>query len=121
MKGRLGRHYEVDTHGIRLPALALLVSGVALGTVGHAIGAPCPSIVLVGIPCPLCGLTTALRNLMTGRLVTAVAAAPLGVILVLVAAYVMVAKRTQWSIPLVIPLAALGAEWVYELFRFGIL
>jgi hypothetical protein len=121
MKGRLGRHYEIDTGGIRLPALALLAGGAVLGTVGHTLGAPCPSIVLVGIPCPFCGLTTALRNVMTGRLATAFTAAPLGVALVATAVYVVVTKRTRWSIPLVIPVVALGAEWVYELFRFGIL
>ena len=121
MKGRFGRHYEIDTRGIRLPALALLAGGALLGTVGHALGVPCPSIVLVGIPCPFCGLTTAVRNVMTGRLATAFSAAPLGVALVVTAVYVLITKRTRWSIPVIIPLVALGAEWIYELFRCGVL
>ena len=105
---------------------------VALG--GEGLWLPCPLRALTGIPCPLCGMTTAATALATGDLGAAVAANPFALLLAgftLVMAVVMAARAlgrldpaAQWpasrrrqSYWVAGVLAA--ASWAFQLHRFG--
>jgi hypothetical protein len=70
----------------------------------------------------LCGTTTALRALGSGHVISSLAAAPLGIALILVALYAAIRglpERMVIAWPLLI--AAVGAEWTFELVRFHVL
>lgn len=54
----------------------------------------CPFRRITGIPCPLCGTTTAAVLLVRGRLVDALQVNPLGVLVVLVAVWVVGSRAT---------------------------
>ena len=95
---------------------------------------PCPLRTVTGIPCPMCGMTTAATSLVDGRLGDALAANPF--VLVLVAATVamvaVVAFRAARLLPPPRPLVAgerrlvrasltvlfLGS-WLFQLDRYG--
>jgi Protein of unknown function (DUF2752) len=104
----------------------------ALG--GEGLWLPCPLRTLTGIPCPLCGMTTAATALAAGDLGGAMAANPFALLLAgftLVMAVVMAARAigrlgppAQWpaarrrqSHRVAGVLAA--ASWAFQLHRFG--
>ena len=74
------------------------------------------------MPCPFCGLTTSVRDALGGRVGSAVAAAPLGIVVIVVALLGALGLGPgRLRIPLV-ALVALGAgEWAFELHRFHVL
>ena len=111
---------------------AAVVYQVALG--GEGLLLPCPLRTLTGIPCPLCGMTTAATALATGDLAGALAANPFALLLAgftLVMAVLMAARAigrlgppAQWpasrrrqSYGVAGVLAA--ASWAFQLHRFG--
>jgi len=104
----------------------------ALG--GEGLWLPCPLRTITGIPCPLCGMTTAATALASGDLGGALTANPFVLVLagftlvmaVLMAARAMgrLAPPAQWpesrrrqSYWVVGVLAA--ASWAFQLHRFG--
>jgi uncharacterized membrane protein YqjE len=104
----------------------------ALG--GHGLWLPCPLRTLTGIPCPLCGMTTAATALASGDLGAALAANPFALLLAgftLVMAVLMVgravglvpaaaqwpASRRRQSYRVAAVLAVLS--WAFQLHRFG--
>jgi Protein of unknown function (DUF2752) len=111
---------------------AAVVYQAALG--GHGLWLPCPLRTLTGIPCPLCGMTTAATGLASGDLGRALAANPLVLLLAgftLVMAVVMAGRALRWlGPPAQWPesrrrqtwwvVAVLGAaSWAFQLHRFG--
>jgi len=104
----------------------------ALG--GRGLWLPCPLRTLTGIPCPLCGMTTAATGLASGDLGAALAANPFVLLLAgftLVMAVLMAARAIGWLAPAaqwpasrrrqsywVVALLA-AASWVFQLHRFG--
>ena len=101
---------------------------------GEGLWLPCPLRTLTGIPCPLCGMTTAATGLASGDLGAAVAANPFALLLAgftLVMAVLMVARAlgrapaaAQWSPSRrrqTIWVAAVLAvvSWAFQLHRFG--
>ena len=104
----------------------------ALG--GEGLLLPCPLRTLTGIPCPLCGMTTAATHLASGDLGAALAANPFVLLLAgftLVMAVLMAARAlgllgppAQWPASrrrqgywVAGVLAA--ASWAFQLHRFG--
>jgi hypothetical protein len=104
----------------------------ALG--GEGLWLPCPLRTLTGIPCPLCGMTTAATALASGDLAGALVANPFVLVLAgftLVMAVLMVARAAgmvpgaaQWpasrrrqSYWVAAVLAVLS--WAFQLHRFG--
>lgn len=104
----------------------------ALG--GEGLWLPCPLRTLTGIPCPLCGMTTAATGLASGDLGAALAANPFVLLLAgftLVMAVLMAARAlgrlgppAQWPASrrrqgywVAGVLAA--ASWAFQLHRFG--
>jgi hypothetical protein len=104
----------------------------ALG--GTGLWLPCPLRMLTGVPCPLCGMTTAATGLASGDLAGALAANPFVLLLAgftLVLAVLMGTRALGWVPPPaqwpdsrrrqsywgVAGLAA--ASWAFQLHRFG--
>lgn len=106
---------------LRWPAFGLLGAGVALPLLDH----PGPGCLLrswTGIPCPLCGMTTSVTSTIAGDLPEAVAATPAGVLLVVMAIWVLLTGRPRrLAIPLPGVLVALVVMWLFQLVRFSIL
>jgi hypothetical protein len=101
---------------------------------GEGLWLPCPLRALTGLPCPLCGMTTAATGLASGDLGAALAANPFVLLLggfTLVMAVLMAARALGWLGPpaqwpesrrrqsywVVGALAA--ASWAFQLHRFG--
>ncbi|HEV2895635.1 MAG TPA: DUF2752 domain-containing protein [Actinomycetota bacterium] len=101
---------------------------------GGGLWLPCPLRALTGIPCPLCGMTTAATGLASGDLGAALAANPFVLLLAgftLVMAVVMAARALGWlgnaaqwpasrhrqACWAAGVLAA--ASWAFQLHRFG--
>ena len=111
---------------------AAAAAQAALG--GEGLWLPCQLRTLAGIPCPLCGMTTAATGLVSGDFGAAVAANPFALLLAgftLVMAVLMVARALGWA-----PAAAQWppsrrrralwvaavlavASWAFQLHRFG--
>jgi hypothetical protein len=118
---RSGR-YEVDLGRARVPGAALLVGGLVLAHLPMSVGLPCPLRELTGVPCPFCGLTTSVRDACGGHVAAAVAAAPLGIVILMVALCgVLGALPKRLDLPLVAILIPLFAEWLFELHRYHLL
>jgi Protein of unknown function (DUF2752) len=124
--------------------LALLGAACACaGTVYPAIiahtggrGLPCPMLAMSGIPCPFCGLTTAVVALSHGSWTAGVRASPLAclaAVLVAMTAPVLLARAAGLAeVPRPWPQAArrrtgliisviVALNWIYELHRFRLL
>jgi Protein of unknown function (DUF2752) len=99
------------------------------------VGLPCPLRLLTGVPCPVCGLTTAAVELVRGHVGAALDANPLifGLAALAVAAVPLVGLRAGGVLAapapwpgtrrrlvgwLVSPLAA--ASWIFQLHRLGV-
>jgi len=103
----------------------MLVLGIGLGHLSHAPGWPCPLWLMTGLPCPTCGMTTAVRNALTGHLRASLAANPFGLVAVGVALALL--ARPRWRYVegpvslLVVGLAvvSLAGSWAFELHRFA--
>jgi hypothetical protein len=106
---------------IRLAGVAMIGAGLLWPLVDQHVSITCPLRAATGIPCPLCGMTTSVVATAHGDPAAALAANPAGVIAIALALWVLVTRRDRIEIPnLVVPLA-LGAMWVFELFRFDVL
>jgi len=85
-------------------------------------GLPCPLRTLTGIPCPLCGMTTSVTDVVHGHLGSAFAANPGGVVLVVVAVWLLVrrdvtaVRAPSWLLPV-----ALALMWLFELVRYSVI
>jgi len=109
--------------------LALVVTVAVAVARLHAVydpGVLCPLRAVTGVPCPLCGSTTAFIRLGSGDLTAALAAQPMtaAATVLAVAAPCGVAARwrrlsPRWRITLTV--ATAFGSWVYQLHRFGVL
>jgi hypothetical protein len=114
--------YEIDLTRLRVPGAALLVGGALAAHLPEAWGLPCPLRATTGVPCPFCGTTTSVRDALGGHLGPAVAAAPLGLaVIVLAVLGVLQLGPARLRVPVVVLCGLLAAEWVFELHRFHVL
>ncbi len=113
--------YELDVGRLRKPAAIFLAGGLLLAHLPAGVGLPCPMRSLTGVPCPFCGVTTSVRDTLGGHVRAGFDAAPLGLVLI-AAAFVIALRlgpaRVRFLVPIVI--AAVMAEWAFELVRFHI-
>ena len=111
---------ELDAGGLRRAGTAMLALGVTLPVLPHAPGLPCPLRTLTGVPCPFCGMTTAVEAGLAGRLSDAVRANPFGLVAIIVALALLARPRIRWlRVPVWLVAAGLGASWAWQLHRFG--
>lgn len=105
---------------LRWAAGAVLGLALAASRLPARLGPPCPLRLLTGVPCPLCGMTTSVTELMGGDLSGALAANPFGILAVLVAVLVLVTPPARLRAPWP-PLALAGlASWLFQLHRVGL-
>jgi len=74
---------------------------------------------LTGVPCPGCGMTTAVKAVLAGHVRSSVGANPFGLIAVLIA--VVLIARPRWrrvSVPVLLLVASGASSWLWELHRF---
>lgn len=106
---------------LRVPAALVLAAGVALPLLDHP-GPGCFLRSATGIPCPLCGMSTSVSATVRGDVTEAMAAAPAGMLVVLVAIGVLFTGRPRrLEVPLPPVLLLLVVMWVFQLFRFSVL
>jgi hypothetical protein len=118
----LAARYEIDLASSRRAGISLLVGGLVLAHLPASIGVPCPLRTLTGVPCPFCGVTTAVRATLDGHVGSALNAAPLGLLVVLLAALAAIGRGPRTlRIPTVVLVALLACEWLFELHRYHVL
>ena len=106
---------------LRLAGGAMLAAGLALPVLPGNPSLHCPLRALTGLPCPLCGLSTSVEETVRLHLGDAVAANPLGVLLVLVALALLVLRPAPLALPRAVIPTVLAASWLFELRRFSFL
>jgi hypothetical protein len=123
---RLRAAFLVGPRGLLLRLALMLAVAVAVSRL-HSVRDPgvlCPLRALTGIPCPLCGSTTAFIELGAGDVAGAIAAQPVTTAATAVAIVAPMAVLARWRrLPhrwgiAVFALTATGS-WLYQLHRFG--
>jgi hypothetical protein len=115
----LGR--EQSQH-LRWAAGAMLGAGLVMTRLPAGAGLPCPLRSITGLPCPLCGMTTSVKATLAGDVGQAVAANPAGVVMVVVAVVLLVARPADVRVPPgAVVFAVFAAMWLFQLARFGLL
>jgi len=119
-----------------LTGLAAAAAAFVYPATSHSTGLvlPCPLRTLTGVPCPLCGMTTAATGLAAGDLGAATAANPFVLPLAagtLLMTALLVARALGWASPpapwpesarrraLLVVTLLLAASWAFQLHRFG--
>jgi hypothetical protein len=117
--------------GLGMAAASFVYPAVSRAT---GLRLPCLLRTLTGVPCPMCGMTTAATNLAAGDLGAATAANPFVLLLAagtLLMTALLVARALGWAPPPA-PWSAgarrracwtvallVAASWVFQLHRFG--
>jgi len=111
---------------LRAAAVTVAAFGAAQVYAAGDPGVLCPLRRFTGVPCPLCGSTTAFVELGSGSVAGAFAANPvtvLGMLALLLAP--LGAGRRWWQLPALSRGLAIGAAvvaaWLWQLERFGLL
>jgi hypothetical protein len=111
----------LDSGELRLAGGMMLAAGLALPVLPGHPSLHCPLRALTGLPCPLCGLSTSVEETVRLHLGDALAANPLGVLLVLAAVALLVLRPVRLALPRTVVPTALAASWLFELHRFSFL
>jgi len=118
-RGLLSATLGVDLVALRWAGAAMVGLGVGVPLLPHNPGLPCPMRTLTGVPCPGCGMTTAVKAVLAGHVRASVGANPFGLIAVLIAVVLIV--RPRWrrvSVPVLLLVASGASSWLWELHRF---
>src|SRR6266566_6605657 len=132
----LRRGYSVPEHVAMFAAGAAMLGAVYPAVTAHTAwpGLPCPLRTLTGVPCPICGMSTATVAVSHSEWGSAAAANPLvylaaalvlGTIPVLLARAAGLApgprpwpearrRRVRWAMAVLV-----GLSWLFQLHRFG--
>ena len=111
----------LDPGELRLVGAGMLAAGLTLPLLPGHPGLHCPLRTLTGVPCPLCGLSTSVEDTVRIHPGDALAANPLGVLLVALALCLLVLRPARLALPRAAIPTALAASWLFELHRFTIL
>ena len=111
----------LDPGELRVAGGAMLAAGLTLPALPGHPSLHCPLRALTGLPCPLCGLSTSVEQTVRLHLGDALAANPLGLLLVLVALALLVLRPARLALPRAAIPAVLAASWLFELHRFSFL
>jgi hypothetical protein len=109
---------SLDVRDLRIAGGLMLGAAAALPLLPFEPGFACPLRTWTGIPCPLCGMSTSVVATVHGDLVSAFAANPAGIVAVVVAAWLLIARPRSLRIPSPVAALVLLSMWIFELFRF---
>jgi hypothetical protein len=110
----------VDAGRLRAAGAAMLGIAVVRPMLPIQPGLPCPLRTLTGVPCPFCGMTRAVTDVVHGELAKSLVMNPAGVVAVAIAVALLIAWRVRrityatWLIPVVLALM-----WSYQLFKYA--
>lgn len=111
--------WAVDLTGLRYAGAAMIGLGLGLPLLPHNPGLACPLRTTTGVPCPLCGMTTAVKAVLAGHVQASVAANPFGIVAVLLAVALLLRPSARvLRLPLALVVAAALSSWLWELHRF---
>jgi hypothetical protein len=108
---------DFDLRPLRYAGVAILGLAAARPLIGNP-GIGCPLRSATGVPCPLCGMTRGVTDVVHGDIGKALLMNPGSVLLVIAAIVLLVAWRRQrlrvrmWSL-----YAAIAALWAFQLFK----
>ena len=111
----------VDARDLVIASGAMLGAALVLPALPGEPGLPCPLRTLTGIPCPLCGMTTSVEAAVHLDLGAALAANPAGIAAVLAALVLLGLRPARIVVHRAALVATVGAMWVFELVRFGVI
>ena len=111
----------LDPGELRVAGGMMLAAGLALPMLPGHPSLHCAIRALSCLPCPLCGLSTSVEETVRLHLGDALAANPLGVLLVLVALALLVLRPARLALPRAVVPTVLAASWLFELHRFSFL
>jgi hypothetical protein len=116
-----GGRVHLDPPDVAVAGLALCGASLLLPEVPGYPGITCPLRAATGIPCPLCGLTTSVRALLTFDPTTSLALNPLGPVTLLVTGIALLGLRRAVEVPAALIGVTLVASWAYQLLRFSVI
>ncbi len=117
---------RLDLLPIRILGSAILMLGIVLPKIPGHPGLECPLLKYTGIPCPLCGMTTGVENILEGHFATAANANPFSflvvvtILLSIILAKIRFIQIKSLYIKVAVPLLA-SASWIFQLVRFHII
>ena len=111
----------IELRDVRIAGIGLIAAAAASSVTGVHPTLICPLRALTGIPCPLCGMTTSIEATVHGEPSAALAANPAGLFAVVAAMLALVVRLPRIVVPRAVLIAVLGAMWLFELHRYGIL
>jgi hypothetical protein len=114
------RPVPLELGGVRAAVLAGGAYAVASPFLPAVLHIRCPLRAGTGVPCPLCGITTAVGDALRLDVAGALHANPFGLVLTLLAIALLIRPARRMSVPLGLLVAGVAASWAFELVRFGI-
>ena len=112
---------ELPRNTAQIGSGLLVVAAGLLPLIPQHEGIVCPLRLTTGIPCPLCGMTTSLTAAGRGQIAEAVMANPAGLVALVTAIVILVARPRRLRIPASALVAGLSLMWLFQLFRFDVL
>jgi hypothetical protein len=111
---------ELNVRDARGAALVGGLYAVAQPVLPAALHLDCPLRRMTGIPCPLCGMTTAVGATLHLDLVGALRANPFGIAVAVLAMVLLVRPPRRVAVPAWGAVALAIASWSFELHRYGV-
>lgn len=97
-----------------------MLGGAAVTSLAGVSGPACPLRSLTGVPCPFCGMTRGVTDMLHGDVVHALALNPGSVLLVVAAVLLLVRwRRVRVQVPAWGPVALVVALWAFELVKYA--
>ena len=113
---------RVDVKALRTLGAGMLAIAAVRPLLPVEVVPPCPLRTLTGVPCPLCGMTTAVKAVCTGHVQASFTANPFGIVGVVLALVLLVRPSVRSvRVPVALLAGCAVASWLWELRRFGFL
>ena len=114
------RRLELDTRPLRVAGAAMLATAAVLPVASDSSPVLCPLRAITGVPCPFCGMTRGVVDVVHGDVAGSLLMNP-GALLLVTAAVLLVlgVVRRRVAIPRWFLFVAVGALWSFQLFKYA--